>query len=69
MTKTPLWEDILLILAIFMLWPVILRQPPLISNISLFFSFCIAGIILIRRIKRFQRHSPEKIEAKKTIHH
>jgi len=69
MKNTPVWEDVLLIVAILMLWPEILRKPPLISNMSLLFALFITIIILIKRIKRFQAYHYKKNETKKTTRH
>jgi len=54
MERTPLWEDILLIAAILMLWPAAFKRPPLVSNIFVLVSFIIVSIILIRRLKRWR---------------
>jgi len=52
--KTPIWEDVLIILSIFSLWPAILRKENLVTR---FIMFCCLGIllfILIRRVKRIK---------------
>jgi hypothetical protein len=51
--KTPLWEDITIILAIFSLWPAILHKESILSRIILVLFVILSVIILIRRIKRF----------------
>jgi surface polysaccharide O-acyltransferase-like enzyme len=53
MEKTPLWEDLLLILAIALLWPFAFKRAPLTSNTCVVISFFIATVILVRRLKRF----------------
>ncbi|MCM8763996.1 MAG: hypothetical protein NC830_01320 [Candidatus Omnitrophica bacterium] len=53
MEKTPLWEDILLIVSILMLWPAAFKRLALMSNIFVFIAFIVAFIILVRRLKRW----------------
>ncbi len=53
MKKTPIWEDIILILAIFTLWPSIIHRETLLSKFLLFLALFVCIFILVRRIKRF----------------
>ncbi|HOL22462.1 MAG TPA: hypothetical protein PLQ41_06375 [bacterium] len=52
--KTPFWEDILIILSIFTLWPTILRRETVFSKIFMVISFILLVWILIRRMKRMR---------------
>ncbi|HXK44794.1 MAG TPA: hypothetical protein PL060_02485 [bacterium] len=62
MEKTPLWEDILLIVSIIMLWPIAFKRQPFTSNLLVGISFIIVSIILFRRIKRFESLRKNKHE-------
>ena len=50
--QTPLWEDIVLILAIFTIWPLILHKENIFSKVFLYIAFILCVVILIKRIKR-----------------
>lgn len=52
--KTPFWEDMVIILSIFTLWPVILRRETVFSKIFMVISFILLVWILIRRMKRMR---------------
>ncbi|MCD6408010.1 hypothetical protein J7L87_03055 [bacterium] len=52
MEKTPIWEDITIILSIFTLWPSILRRESVISRIIMGVALFLMIWILYRRLKR-----------------
>ncbi|MCM8820768.1 MAG: hypothetical protein NC932_02310 [Candidatus Omnitrophica bacterium] len=52
--KTPLWEDLIIILSIFTLWPTILRRETSFSKILMVISFILLVWILVRRMKRMR---------------
>ncbi|MCX8081999.1 MAG: hypothetical protein N3D17_01160 [bacterium] len=52
MEKTPLWEDVIIIISIFTLWPTILHRETLLSKIIMVLTLTILIWILIRRLKR-----------------
>ncbi|MGC8976205.1 MAG: hypothetical protein ACP5OB_01060 [Candidatus Ratteibacteria bacterium] len=52
--KTPIWEDILIIISIFSLWPTILRKENLLTRLITFVFLCLLIWILMRRIKRIK---------------
>lgn len=52
MEKTPLWEDITIILSIFTLWPAILKRENFLSRLVMIGAFFLMVWILYRRIKR-----------------
>jgi len=51
--KTPLWEDIAIIVSIITLWPTVLNKENFLSRIILILALFLLFIIFIRRIKRF----------------
>jgi len=53
--KTPFWEDLLIILSIFTLWPTILHKENSFTKILMIIAFVIVFWILIRRIKRIKK--------------
>ncbi|MCM8776733.1 MAG: hypothetical protein NC905_00470 [Candidatus Omnitrophica bacterium] len=52
--RTPFWEDLIIILSIFTLWPTILRRETFFSKILMVISFILLVWILARRIKRMR---------------
>ncbi|MCM8830004.1 MAG: hypothetical protein NC824_03280 [Candidatus Omnitrophica bacterium] len=55
--KTPFWEDLIIILSIFTLWPTILRRETSFSKILMSISFILLVWILIIRMKRMREVS------------
>ncbi|MCK9265484.1 hypothetical protein M0P98_01140 [bacterium] len=51
--KTPLWEDVAIIVSIVTLWPTVLNRESIVSRIVLIVVLLLLGFILIRRFKRF----------------
>jgi len=51
--KTPLWEDIAVIVSVLTLWPTVLRRENLMSRILMVIALLILVFILLRRLKRF----------------
>jgi len=51
--KTPLWEDIAIILTIFTLWPSVLRRENLLSRFITVIALLLLVFIVVRRIRRF----------------
>jgi len=49
-----LWEDVVIILSIFSVWPAILRRENIITRIVMLVAFGILIWVLIRRAKRFE---------------
>ncbi|HPP08518.1 MAG TPA: hypothetical protein PK303_05290 [bacterium] len=62
MEKTPIWEDILLIVSIIMLWPIAFKRQSFVSNFLVCVAFVIVTVILFRRIKRFKSLRKDKHE-------
>ncbi|MCM8818609.1 MAG: hypothetical protein NC915_03935 [Candidatus Omnitrophica bacterium] len=52
--KTPIWEDIVIILSIFSLWPSILRRETIITKILMFVFLGLLIWLLKRRITRIK---------------
>jgi len=50
--KTPFWEDVVVILSIFTLWPTILHRETYLSKTLMGLSLILLIWILIRRVKR-----------------
>jgi len=55
--KTPFWEDAVIILAIFTLWPSIFHRETHLSRIIMVLAFFILLWIFIRRIRRMNNLS------------
>ncbi len=60
LSKTPLWEDILIIISIFSVWPAILRKENIFTKGIMFFAFFLLIWVFIRRLKRFNNMNNEK---------
>ncbi|MFN4227556.1 MAG: hypothetical protein ACK4F0_05395 [Candidatus Ratteibacteria bacterium] len=52
--KTPIWEDILIIVSIFSLWPTILRRENIFTRYVMFIFLGVLLWILKRRISRIR---------------
>ena len=52
--KTPLWEDVVIILAIFTLWPAVLRRESILSRVVLVITIGVLIWLFIRRSRRFR---------------
>jgi len=50
--KTPFWEDAIIILSIFALWPSVLRRESHLSRIIMIVSLFLLVWIFVRRIRR-----------------
>ncbi|MBN1444987.1 MAG: hypothetical protein JW957_02625 [Candidatus Omnitrophica bacterium] len=50
--KTPFWEDAVIILSIFALWPSILRRETHLSRIIMILALALLIWIFVRRIRR-----------------
>jgi len=50
--KTPIWEDAVIILSIFTLWPTVIRRETPLSRIVMIAALCLLVWIFVRRIRR-----------------
>jgi len=55
--KTPFWEDALIILAIFTLWPTVFQKETPLSKIFMIAALSLLVWIFIRRIRRMNNLS------------
>jgi len=53
--KTPLWEDILIILAIVSLWPAVFRMENAVTQILMYAAIPVMGFVMWRRVLRLSR--------------
>ena len=53
--KTPIWEDILIILAILALWPTVFRMETPVTRLVMYAAVPVMAWILWRRIRRLRR--------------
>ncbi len=51
---TPLWEDILIILAIISLWPAVFRIESVVSRILMYAAIPAMGWVMWRRVRRLR---------------
>jgi len=49
-----LWEDVVIILSIFSVWPAILKRENITTRIVMLVAFGILIWVLIRRVRRFK---------------
>ncbi|MCM8768141.1 MAG: hypothetical protein NC911_00425 [Candidatus Omnitrophica bacterium] len=53
--RTPLWEDLVIIVSIVVLWPVVLRRESFWSRMIMVLTLLVLIFILGRRLKRINR--------------
>ena len=53
--RTPLWEDVAVILSIGVLWPAVLRRETPLTRAVMIAALALLAVILVRRLRRLNR--------------